>query len=188
MRSKGLLLILCFTLTANIAALSACGLAPEKSGPFRGQVIDLETGKPIPDVAILVLWWEAIFSPTGHPTRKFYEAREGATGPDGRFEIPRLSLPLWKLGIQPGEVMLFAPGYVVHAEVVNPPDGTPFVDPTVIQMRHLKTREELLKKSRSRPGGVPLEKMKEFTKAINVERKMLGLDELSIKQTPRSRR
>ncbi|MFQ5962483.1 MAG: carboxypeptidase-like regulatory domain-containing protein, partial [Candidatus Methylomirabilales bacterium] len=129
MRSKGLLLMLCFTLTVNIVALAACGPAPEKSGPFRGQVVDLETGKPIPDAAILVVWWEAIFSPTGHPTRKFYEAREGVTDPEGRFEIPQLSLSLWKLGIQPAEVIFFAPGYIVHAEVVNPPDGTPFVDP-----------------------------------------------------------
>lgn len=173
MRSKKLLLMLCFTLAANILALAACGLAPEKSGPFRGQVVDLETGEPISGAAILVVLWEAIFSPTGHPTRKFYDTREAVTDAEGRFEIPRLSIPFWKLGIQPGEVMLFAPGYIVHAEVVNPPDGTPFVNPTVIQMRRLKTREELLKKSRGYPSQIPEEKMSNFLRMIDVEQEML---------------
>lgn len=188
MRARAVLMMTCFTLTASPVALAGCeaGQAPEKWGPFRGQIVDVETGKPIPDAAILVVWWEAIFSPTGHPTRKFYDARETVTDSEGHFQVPRLSVPLWKFGIQPAEVMVFAPSYVVHAEVVKPPDGQPFVDPTVVQMRRLKSREQLLKKSRSRPGGVPLYEMIEFTKAINVERKMLGFRELSIEPTPRS--
>jgi len=185
MRSKGLLIILSLTLTASAVALASCGAAPEKSGPFRGQVVDLETGEPIPGAAILVVLWEAIFSPTGHPTRKFYDAREAVTDAEGRFEIPRLSIPFWKLGIQPGEVMLFAPGYVVHAEVVNPSDGRPFVDPTLVQVRRLKTRDELVQKRRSYPYQVPEEKMAGFIRAINTERKMLGFDPIRIKPAPR---
>lgn len=156
------------------------GVAPEvtaleKWGPFRGRVVDVETGEPLKDVAVLVVWWKDQPNPV-HWTRGFYEAKEAVTDADGRFEVPRLTPPFFTFLIRPGQVIFFAPGYVEQGRVVTPPDGQPFVDPTVVQMRRLKTRAELLQKSRGQPGGIPHEKMVEFLKAIKVERKMLGLD------------
>lgn len=149
--------------------------ATEKWGPFLGQVVDVETGQPIERAVVLAVWWEIIPSPI-HTTEKFYEAKEAVTGPDGRFEIPRLSVPPWALGVQPGQVTLFAPGYKWEATAVTPPNGERFVDPTIIQMRRLKTREERLKNVGGRlPAGVPHEKMAEFIKAIDKERAALGL-------------
>lgn len=153
--------------------------AREKWGPFRGQVVDLETGQPIAGAVALAVWWRIIPTPV-HGTEEFYDAREAVTGPDGRFEIPRLSATGWTFGIQPAQITVFAPGYLWEVTLVTPPGGEEFVDPTVVQMRRLKTREELLKKSRSRPAGVPLEKMAEFTKAVNIERRMLSLTPLPI--------
>ena len=134
-------------------AIGAVGLiaaapASERWGPFRGQVVDLETGEPIPGAVALAVWWKIRLSFV-HGTREFYDAREAVTGPDGAFEIPRLLGPLWILGVQPAEITLFAPGYKWQATVVTPPDGQRFVAPTIVQMRRLKTREELLKKDDS---------------------------------------
>ncbi len=145
--------------------------AREKWGPFRGQVVDVETGQPIAGVVVLAVWWELYG--IAFIGERFYEAREAVTGADGRFEIPRLSEGA--LSVQPPRFHLFAPGYVPHADIVTPPNGEPFVDPTVTQMRRLKTKGELLKKSRGYPSGIPEEKMPEFLKAINIERAMLGL-------------
>jgi hypothetical protein len=161
-------------LMLTLAVCSEAG-SVEKFGPFGGQLIDVETGKPIAGAAVLVVWWEAILSPVGHPTERFYDAREALTDAEGRFEIPRLSVPLWKLGIQAGQVLYFAPGYEPHGKIVSPPDGQPFVAPTVVQMRRLKTREELLQKSRGYPSAIPAERMREFLRLINIERTMLGL-------------
>jgi hypothetical protein len=72
-------------------------------------------------------------------------------------------------------VIYFAPGYAVEKEGVTPPDGVRFVDPTVVKMRRLKSREELLRKSRGYPSQIPEEKMPGFVKAVNIEREMLGL-------------
>lgn len=148
--------------------------ALEKWGPFRGQIVDVETGKPIAGAVVLVVWWEDVPNPIQQAS-KFYDTREGVTDANGRFEVPRLTPPFFTFRIRQPQVTYFAPGYVPHGEVVTPPDGKPFVAPTVIQMRRLKTREELLKKSRGYPSGIPEEKMREFLKVINIERGMLGL-------------
>ncbi|MGH9894161.1 MAG: hypothetical protein ACREA0_19700, partial [bacterium] len=163
----GVLLGSCLTVPAGAA---------EKWGPFRGRILDVETGEPLAGVAVLVVWWENVPNPV-QGQRKFFDSRETATDTDGRFEVPRFSPPFFGFRILPPEVMLFAPGYVEKREVVTPPrpKGQPFVDPTEISMRRLKTREELREKDRSRPTMVPDDKMPGFIKAINVERKMLGL-------------
>ncbi len=159
----------------------------EKWGPFRGQIVDLETGQPIPGAVAVVIWWEAVFTPV-QTNQKFYEAREAVTDADGRFEVLRLTPPFFGFRIFRPGVMIFAPGYKWEATIVTPPEGEPFVAPTVIQMRRIKTREELRKKDRSRPGGVPLEKLMELTKAVNVERQMLGLKPLPLPTQPEERR
>jgi hypothetical protein len=155
--------------------LAADASARNERGPFRGQVVDVETGAPIEGAVMLAVWWRTcgIFG-----QECFVDAREGVTGADGRFEVPRLTG--LHLGFHRRTTHLFAAGYVFDSEVVTPENGEPLVDPTVMRLRRLKTREELLKKSSSRPGRVPLEKMQEFTKAINVERKMFGADPLPL--------
>jgi hypothetical protein len=168
------LLLASFALVAGLAPVAN---AREARGPFQGQVVDVETEQPIGGAVILVVWWEAcgIFG-----QECFVEAREAVTRADGRFQIPRLTGSRWKLGIQPPTIHVFAPGYVAESVIVTPVSGERYVDPTVLQMRRLKTREELMRKSRSRPGGVPLEKMQELTKAVNAERGMLGFDALPL--------
>src|SRR5207253_4191106 len=118
-------------LVVGWVAIGAVGLiaaapASERWGPFRGQVVDLETGEPIPGAVALAVWWKIRLSFV-HGTREFYDAREAVTGRDGAFEIPRLSGPLRILGVQPAEIALFAPGYKWQATVVTPPNGQEFV-------------------------------------------------------------
>lgn len=157
-----------------VAFTSEAG-AREKWGPFRGRVVDLETGQPIAGAVILVVWWEAVFSPLGHPTEKFYDAREAVTDAEGRFEVPRLSVPFWELGIQAPQITIFAPGYVWQATLVTPPDGQEFVDPTVVEMRRLRTREERIHNLYRYPPSIPDYKMLRLLEAISKERVSLGL-------------
>jgi hypothetical protein len=171
-----------FEIVLLVICLLGAGLASEAGaretwGPFQGQVVDVETEQPIAGAVILVTWWE-VCGLWGQTC--FVEAREAVTGADGRFQIPRLAGFNWKPGIQPPLIDAFAPGYVAEAEIVTPITGELYVDPTVLRMRRLKTREELLRKDSTRPGRVPLEKMQEFTKAVNIERGMLGFDALPL--------
>jgi len=147
--------------------------ARERWGPFRGQVVDVETGQPIAGAVMLVVWWE--LHGIGFIGERFYEAREAVTDAEGRFEVPRLGPP-WALSVQPPRFHLFAPGYERERDIVTPPDGERFVVPTVVSMRPLKTKEERRRHIGGRlPAGVPDEKMPEFIRAIDKERSSLGL-------------
>ncbi len=148
--------------------------AAEKWGPFRARIVDVETGEGIPGVAVLVVWWERVPNPV-QGQRRFFAARETVTDAEGRFTTPRLSPPFFGFRILPADIALFAPGYAEQSEHVTLPSGQPFVDPTEIRMRRLRTRDEFDTKSRARPGGVPDDQMPGFLRSINVERAMLGL-------------
>lgn len=149
-------------------------------GPFRGQIVDAETGRPIQGAVVLVIWWRVVPTPV-HAIHKFYDAREAVSDAQGRFEVPRLPPPIVTLGVQDPTVEWFAPGYK-HAELtVRPPDGEPLVDPTVIQMKRLGTRDERRKYILGRlPGGVPHGRMPKFIRALNRELSALGLGTYSV--------
>ena len=71
---------------------------------------------------------------------------------------------------------VFAPGYEDYRRVVTPATGQPFVDPTVVEMRPLKTRQERVDAllGADGPTSVPAEKKCILIRAINQERKKLG--------------
>lgn len=174
MRRRRAVQAICFTTILLAMTLLVPAEALGKWGPFRGQIVNVETGEPIAGAAVLVVWYELVPHPV-QTNQKFYDAAEAVTDAEGRFEVPRRPPPFFDFRIRLAGVTYFAPGYVVHSEVVTPANGQPFVDPTVVRMRRLKTRQELREKSRSRPSKVPDDKMPEFIRAINIERQMLGL-------------
>jgi hypothetical protein len=163
-----------------IALLWSGGLAPaaaeEKWGPFRGRMVDVETGQGIPGAVVLAIWLEKVPTPIEMHTR-FYDAREVLTGPDGSFEIPRRPPPFFTFRILEPTFKVFAPGYAEDRWVVTPPTGQALVDPTVIEMRRLRTREERLNalSRASPPTSVPLEKMCLYIQAQNREARNLSI-------------
>lgn len=150
--------------------------AEEKWGPFRGKILDAETGQPIPGAVVLMIWFKLVDVLIQTKT-EFYDAREAVSGPDGTFEIPRLTPPFFTFRIITYGPKVFAPGYAEERWVVTPPTGQALVDPTVIEMRRLKTREERLNAlSRASPlTSVPLEKMCLYIQAQNREARNLRL-------------
>ena len=174
--------VLAFT---SLVALLVAGTATpsegaEKWGPFRGQLVDEATGKGIPGAAAIAIWWKNEPNPV-QMNRSFFDAIEAVTDADGRFEIHRYPKPpFFDFQIFLPEITYFAPGYLPIRKQVTPPDGQPFVASTVVSMERIDPRKAPLRRADARPGGVPLEKMKEFTKAVNVERQMRGLSLLPI--------
>ncbi len=169
----------------------------EVRGPFRGRIVDRETGRPIEGAVVLAVWETRAFSPLGHGGQAFHDSREAVSGADGHFEIPQLPTPLATLDLQPPMLFFFAPGYVLagpnlssvpihaladrlsgeHASYqVTPPDAQPFIGPTMVRMRPIKTKEEWCRYSFHLP---PLEhsmanKMPLTLEAINRERRVRG--------------
>src|SRR5438876_106840 len=75
-----------FAAVVAVIVLRLGGLA-EASGPWKGQVIDSETGQAIGGAVVLAAWWRR--SPGAmHEKRDFNDAIEVVTDSDGRFVIP----------------------------------------------------------------------------------------------------
>ena len=176
MRSRARMRWLGLALVAVVVSGCATSAsAVEKWGPFKGKVVDVETGQPIVGAVVLAIWIELVDALIQTNTR-FYDAREAVTGPDGLFEIPRLKPPFFTFRIPEPEFKIFAPGYAEHRWVVTPLTGQALVDSTVIEMRPLKTREERLEALRRADSvSVPPDKRCLLTRAVNKERRRLGL-------------
>lgn len=129
-------------LLSVLLVMGGCRSGPEQWGPFRGQVVDAETGMPLAGAHVMVTWIRE--PPSLHYSQWFYDAQETVTDGEGRFEIPRQTHLVTAFVIKPG-LGFFAPGYLIQSHEVTPPDGRAYVDPTVVKMRPLKTREERCK-------------------------------------------
>ena len=100
--------------TAAVAAICLAGASPAlAAGPWKGQVVDEETGQPLEGVVVLFYWLKDSGTlATSHGGTEFYDAEEVVTGPDGRFVIPSrriFTLLPWKHFIR--QIVIFKPGY-----------------------------------------------------------------------------
>lgn len=166
----------------------------EAAGPWKAQVVDAETRKPLEGVVILAYWIKYTSSWAGWAGGEFYDAEEMVTGSDGRFVIPArwtFTLLPWTKIAGP-EFVIFKPGYglwrfqgsrdwpedAYEQSVRTKKAWEQFTgEGVVIELPPLKTREERLKflGSVSYAPVVPLEHTKRLDEAKDKEREQLGL-------------
>jgi hypothetical protein len=172
-------------------------LSPRESqaaGPWKAQVLEAETGKPLEGVVVLAVWYRRYTSPGGWAGGGYYASEEVVTGPDGRFVIQARStftlLPFLTT-IQGPEFLIFKPGYGqwrFQGSDNWPKDAYEYGmrsreawrqfegEGVVIELPPLKTRKERLDFFPPRPGDVPDSKMPRYLEAVNQERVFLGLE------------
>lgn len=145
--------------------------ADEEWGPFRGRIMDADTGEPIAGAVFVAVWFENVPNPI-QGQEQFYDARVAVTNADGRFEVPRREPPFFTFQISRPAWSYFAPGYLAHAESKSP-DGQILVE---LRERTRLTREEQLHRSWAGPlGRIPDDKRRELLEAINLKRREMGL-------------
>jgi hypothetical protein len=88
--TAGILLGL-LVLTWSAAAVAQTGQSLERylnghRGPYRGRVLDAETGKPLAGVVVVAVWRRDRIMPL-HSRSEHYAAREALTNADGEFVI-----------------------------------------------------------------------------------------------------
>ena len=128
------------------AATAGCRFGAEQWGPFRGRMVDAESGAPIPGAHFMVSWERDLPNPV-HWTQSFYDAQEAVTDADGRFEIPR-QRRFFTLLVSEPRFGAFAPGYFAESEQTLSPGGQLYVDETILKMRLLRNEE----RCKRRPG------------------------------------
>ena len=77
-------IIVSFILILSLTFFASSAFA---AGPWKGQIIDIETKEPIEGAVVLAVWERVYRTPTG-ASSYFYEAKETLTDKEGRFEIP----------------------------------------------------------------------------------------------------
>lgn len=145
--------------------------ADEKWGPFRGRIIDIDTGQPIAGAVAIAVWLQNIPTPV-HGNLDYHDARVAVTDANGEFEIPRLPPPFFSARIEMPRFDYSAPGYVLwNPEAV-------WRRPGVAHMRKLATlrhEEQFRVRGTGQAGMIPLEKETELLAAVNAERRRMGL-------------
>ena len=145
-------------------ATAGCRSGPEQWGPFRGRIVDAETGAPIPGAHFMVSWERDHPNPV-HWTQSFYDAQETVTDADGRFEIPR-QRRFFTLLVSAPRFDAFAPGYVAESSEVTPRGGQPYVDETILRLRLLNTRKDRCDRLPGGPSMAASEKAPLFRGAV----------------------
>lgn len=92
-------------------------------GPYRGKVVDADTGQPIEGAAVLGEWHLETYASPGGPVGVYCDVQETLTDKNGEFVVPTAwclsPWPFTKMG-RPAGFVIFKPGY----EVFN---NAPFV-------------------------------------------------------------
>ena len=143
---------------------AACRMGQEQWGPFRGQVVDFDTGDPIAGAHVMVMWLRE--RPALHMAQSLYDARETTSGADGWFEIPYERRWVTAFVTDPA-VSVFVPGYVMEGAAVVTGEGRPYVDPTFIGMRLLQAAEEKCASGVSLPAMVRREAVPVYADAVH---------------------
>ena len=180
---------------AVLLGLATAAPAAHAAGPWRGQIVDAETGQPLEGV-VVVAAWEAILPGLIHERYEFHDVDEVVTDADGRFLLPERSLtPLNPFGrIDGPQLTIFKGGYGRWRYQGDPAEWPKDI---ILYQRHLaqvrrefatsgavfelllvKTREERRAALPARPVNVPYARMPLLNAAINAERVSLGLESL----------
>lgn len=184
-------------LAPSVGPAGAADFTPPGKGPWHGQIVDVETKKPVEGVVVLAVWNERYGSVGGLAGGGYFDSSEVVTGPDGKFMIrrPKRSFNPFT-AIQGPEFYIFKPGYGQwrfageegwvnlwweerdkrYEEAwrrFNSEGGV------VLDMPPLKTREErvnFLRTLLTPSADVPPSNTPKFRDAIDDERVFLGLD------------
>jgi hypothetical protein len=183
MRQKTLQRFIFVSITALL--FSACTISHEY-GPYKGKVVDKETGEPIRGAVVFMRFFTDFQLSPGGPVSKFVDAVEVLTDKNGEFEISRRKLQATRFlhgWDKYAPVIIFKPGY--GAFPGHPGTGPHFGmagsipegEHVTIKLPKLKTREERKKNLGNLWAGssVPKEKHQILDKYKTIERSEIGL-------------
>jgi hypothetical protein len=169
----------------------------EAAGPWKGQIVDRDTGHPIPGAVVLAIWTERSRDFI-HPEDHFHSAFEAVSDEDGRFVIPQHhAVPTKPLtAIRGPQIVIFKGGYGGWAFQGGP--YYPLIEDTYVRKqriaraweqfendgvgvelaRRMDRRERLNWMGLVRPLHVPDDKMPRLLEALDAEAVSLGLPTL----------
>ena len=166
---------------------SSCCYPLRYDGPYKGKVIDAETGKPIEGVVVLGVWYKEIATPAGGVS-SYYDAAETVTDKNGEFEIRGLGLKILT-NVGPMDVLIFKAGY----QYIGMGPWESFkedeilrrrvqweVNRAIIRLKRLTIEGRKRQGSPDFPSEAPRHKIREILEEINKDRNERGLKSVGI--------
>jgi hypothetical protein len=96
-------------LISIIVLLQGCAYWVRYDGPYKGRVVDKETGKPIEGAVVLGVWKTVMHTPAGGVSH-YNDAKETVTDEKGEFKISGKGLRILS-NLEPMDVLIFKTGY-----------------------------------------------------------------------------
>lgn len=167
-----------------LVAFASCALGPASAAePYRGQVVDEETGQPLPGALVVFIWFRDVYSPvTKQLIEQLHAVVEVRADTYGFFEVsnaPETTRDSSVIEIRKADPIFFVPGYFMFYKVRM--EGEPFRDPTIVPLRRAKNPRDAVEPLRILPWVFPHTPL--LLQAVNQERARLGLP--PIRPTPK---
>jgi|Deesub1362A_J573_1020465.scaffolds.fasta_scaffold24991_2 hypothetical protein len=142
-------------------------------GPYKGKVVDAETGEPIEGVVVLGVWYSTMPTPAGEVS-KYYDAEETVTDKNGEFEIPGKGL-MFFTRVEPISVIIFKAGYSHYSLTWRELEREMKKErgKLIIPLKKLSLRERL-NRFGSYYVNLPNEKQKLLLQELEKEKKEIG--------------
>jgi hypothetical protein len=172
-----------FCLIAAGILVGGCAIT-HTYGPYKGKVVDKETGEPIEGAVVFMRF----FTEGIGPHTKYIDAIEVLTDDNGEFEIPRQRINTFRVfhvWDKYAPVIIFKPGYGAYPRHPGTEPhfgmagGIPVNEYVTIKLPKLKTREERAKNVSSNAtftSDIPIEKWEHLFELRNVECKEIGIE------------
>lgn len=173
---------------AVIVAMAILAWPAGAAGPWKGQVVDAETGAPLEGVIVVGLW-DKRTATWPHHSREFHDVDEVVTDHDGRFVIPARDLSKnnpFQAVVGP-VVKMLKPGYkywqfkgatsgdtIESSQRVKESLRHFASDGAVFELVHAETDEERRRASDCQPGvDVPIARIPRWREACTAEQDRL---------------
>ena len=184
-----------FVVTLLIASVSFPVIS-ESAGPWKGQLVDKETGRPLEGAVVLARWEKRYASFVGEMGgNEYYDSEEVVTDAEGRFVIA--ARQTWTVNpfseIYGPEFFIFKSGYGrwqfrdfdkwwnKDPERERTERERFTADGALLELPPLKTQQERREFSGHMPLGMPAVRMPKYLEELNRNRQSLGLQPVNPK-------
>ena len=180
--------VLILVLTWLLASLL---LTPSRSGAdtFHGQVVDATTGETLEGAVIAVIWHRYPYVYLMDPVPVFQKAVEAITDARGNFSVDA-SYGWFPFTFDSRRTVVFKPGYRPIVDYLSDSEGDrPLFKQQVLRLQKLRTHKEIaeftthgaLDISNCGPSSssycVPENHVKQLSRLLQLQRKILGLEQ-----------
>lgn len=139
-----------------------------RRGVYRGRVADVDTGKPLEDVVIVMYWYRNVVG-GGHELHAVTEVLSDARGEFAISAVPGAAFEPRIIHITAPELVIFKPGYLRWRVTAR----NPLLAPILVDMKRVQDPREAVDLHLSET--FPYERTPLLVKLLNAERSRLGL-------------